>query len=259
MPKKADFIAINAVAVVLAALLQLGTAGSASAQSRTGTVNGKADERGYIKTGASESDAADPYFKEIYRTFYETYKLGPEDELAIRVVGQPDYSIEKAQVNPFGRIFHPLIGEIDVAGLTVRQATDKITTDLSEYIINPRVSLSLLTANSAKVGVLGEVTRPGILIMAKPMTLLDAISGVGGVTDYGSQTKITLLRQMGEGRMRTTTVNLKHVLEAKGGAEENVVLQAGDTVIVHGNFRKTFETITRLVGFGYFVKILAGA
>jgi len=201
----------------------------------------------------------DPYFRGIYRSFYEGYRLGPEDEIAIRVVGQPDYSVEKAQVSPFGRIYHPLLGEIDVAGSTVAQLTNKLTADLSEFIIGPRVSVSLLTANSAKVGVLGDVTHPGILLMAKPMTMLDAISASGGVTDLGKKSNVTVLRQLGEGRMQTMTINVKRILEGKPDAgEENIALQAGDTIIVHGNFKKTLATITQLAGFGYFMRTISG-
>jgi polysaccharide export outer membrane protein len=206
----------------------------------------------------SSMEGADPYFRDIYRQFYETYRLGPEDEIAVRVVGQPDYSIERTQITPFGRIYHPLVGEVEVVGLTVQQTTEKLFTMFSEYIRDPRVSITLIAANSAKIGVLGEVTKPGILIMARPMTVLDAISAAGGVTDMGSKSSITVLRQIGGGRLQTTTVNLKRVMQAKGGAEDNPTLQAGDTLIVHGNFRKKFTDITRLAGFGYFIKNLAG-
>ena len=89
--------------------------------------------------------------------------------------------------------------------------------------------------------------------------MLDAISASGGVTDLGKKTNVTVLRQVGEGRMQTMTVNVKHILEGKPDAgEENIALQAGDTVIVHGNFKKTLATITQLTGFGYFMRTVSG-
>jgi protein involved in polysaccharide export with SLBB domain len=252
----------NYLWVAASAVLVIGlTAVNTSAQDRSPSLNAPADERmdqNRPRSIAGAGDAADPYFKQIYRTFHESYRLGPDDEIAIRVLGQQDYSIEKAQVSPFGRVYHPLVGDIDVAGLTISQVTEKLTTDLSQYIIDPRVSVSLITANSAKIGVLGDVSRPGIVLMARPMTILDAITASGGVTDLGNKTNVTVLRQIGEGRMRTTTINVKRILEAKATPEENVMLQAGDTVIVHGNFKKTLSTITQLAGFGYFMRILAG-
>ena len=199
------------------------------------------------------SDPGDEYFRAIYRDFYNSYKLGPEDQIALRVQGQPDYSIEQITISPVGRIYHPLLGELDVAGLTVPKLTEKLTIELSQYIIEPKVSLSLLSANSAKIGVVGDVTHPGIVVMTRPMTVLDAISASGGVSDTGSKSDITVLRQVGGGRSLIKKVNLKRILEGKGEPEENLALQAGDTIVVHGNTRKKISSITSLIGFGNFL------
>jgi protein involved in polysaccharide export with SLBB domain len=106
--------------------------------------------------------------------------------------------------------------------------------------------------------VLGDVTHPGIVLMSRPMTVLEAIAAAGGVTDFGSSSNITLLRQSGDGSMHTIKVNLKRVMQAKASPEENPQMQAGDTLIVHGNFKKTLSTITQLAGFGSFVRIVSG-
>ena len=204
------------------------------------------------------ADPGDEYFRAIYRDFYNNYKLGPDDQIALRVKGQPDYSLEQVTVSPVGRIYHPLLGDLDVAGLTVPKLTEKLTIELSQYIIEPTVSISLLTANSAKIGVLGDVPHPGVLVMARPMTLLDAISASGGIADTGSKSNVTLLRQIGEGRMFTRTVNVKRILEGKSEPEENLALKAGDTIIVHGNLKKKISSITSLMGFGNFVGFVRG-
>ena len=204
------------------------------------------------------SDPGDEYFRAIYRDFYNSYKLGPEDQIALRVQGQPDYSIEQVTISPVGRIYHPLLGELDVAGMTVPKLKERLTLELSQYIIEPKVSLSLISANSAKIGVLGDVTRPGVVIMARPMSILDAISATGGVSDTGSKSDVTVLRQMGDGRLLTRKVNLKRILEGKANPEENLTLQAGDTIIVHGNLRKKIATVTSLMGFGNFLGWVRG-
>src|SRR5262245_62089072 len=84
--------------------------------------------------GASE---ADQLFKGIYLEFYNTYRLGPADEIAIRVTGQPDYTLERVKVSPTGSVYHPLLGDVDVAGMTVPRLTKRLTADLSEYLIDP--------------------------------------------------------------------------------------------------------------------------
>jgi polysaccharide export outer membrane protein len=203
-------------------------------------------------------DQSDEYFRAIYRDFYNTYKLGPEDQIALRVKGQPDYSIEQLTISPVGRIYHPLLGDLDIAGMTVPKLTERLTIELSQYIIEPKVSVALISANSAKIGVLGDVTHPGIVIMARPMTILDAISASGGVTDTGSKSEVTVLRQIGEGRMLTRKVNVKRIMAGKAEPEENLALQAGDTIIVHGNLRKKIATVTSLMGFGNFIGWVRG-
>lgn len=207
---------------------------------------------------SSSSESIDPFFKKVYRDFYETYRLGPDDQLSVRIFGQPDYSLEKVKISPVGRIYHPLLGDVEVAGLTVDSLTEKLTADLSQFIIDPKVSISLLEANSAKIGVLGDVVHPGIVVMTRPMTVLDALSASGGVSDFGSKTNVTILRQTGYERSQMLKVNVKKILEGKADAEENLRLMAGDTVIVHGNAMKKFSTITSLMGFGHFVAFLAG-
>jgi protein involved in polysaccharide export with SLBB domain len=212
--------------------------------------------------GASEAGGAsedDQYFKGIYLEFYNTYRLGPADEIAIRVTGQPDYTLERAKVSPTGSVYHPLLGDVEVAGMTVPRLAKRLTADLSEYLINPKVSVALLEANSAKIGVLGDVMHPGILIMSKPMNVLEAITASGGIADTGDKSGVIVLRQLRDGRAQTFKVNVKRILQGKAGPEENVGLQAGDTVIVNGNTKKKMAYILSLAGFGSFVSFIGGA
>jgi polysaccharide biosynthesis/export protein len=199
----------------------------------------------------------DQFFKDIYQEFYETYRLGPADEIAIRVTGQPDYTLERVKVSPTGNIYHPLLGTMEVAGVTLPQLTERLTRDLSEYLINPKVSAELIEANSAKIGVLGDVLRPGILVMNKPMSVLEAIIASGGIADSGSKSRVIVLRQPHDGRAQTLKVNVKHILEGKAGAEENIALQAGDTVIVNGNKKKKMSYVLSLAGFGGFLSFVS--
>src|SRR5262249_48047083 len=120
---------------------------------------------------------------------------------------------------------------------------------------NPVVSVQMLQSTGAKIGVLGEVTNPGVVLMTRPMTVLDAVTAAGGFTNFGSESHVTVLRQMGGGRSRSFEVNLKPTMHGKE-TEEPVMLNAGDTVIVKGNMKKSLAFITSLVGFGNFVAII---
>src|SRR5215831_7683677 len=206
--------------------------------------------------GASEDDQ---YFRGIYLEFYNTYRLGPADEIAIRVTGQPDYTLERVKVSPTGSVYHPLLGDVEVAGMTIPQLIERMTKELNEYLINPKVSAALIEANSAKIGVLGDVMRPGILVMNKPMNLLEAITASGGIADTGDKSGVIVLRQLRDGRAQTFKVNVKRILQGKAGPEENISLHAGDTVIVNGNTRKKMANILSLAGFGSFISFIGGA
>jgi polysaccharide export outer membrane protein len=201
--------------------------------------------------------AEDPLFDGIYRKFYDTYRLGPGDELSIRIKGQPDYSYEKVKISPTGTIWHMLLSEVSVGGLTIAQVTERLTNDLSEYLKNPQVSVQLVEAVSAKIAVLGDVVRPDVYVMARPMKVLDAISQAGGFAETGSRSDVQVNRQMADGSRRVLKVNVKNILEGKARPEDNITLQAGDTVMVGGNMKKTIATITSLSGFGSFLSFIS--
>jgi polysaccharide biosynthesis/export protein len=208
-------------------------------------------------SSAGQTSEDDQLFRGLYREFYDTYRLGPADEIAIRVTGHPDYTIERVKVSPTGSVYHPLLGDMEVAGMTVPRLTRRLTEELGEYLVGPKVSVALLEANSAKIGVLGDVLHPGILIMNKPMNVLEAITASGGVADSGDKSGVIVLRQTRDGRAQTFKVNVKRILEGKAGAEENVSLQAGDTVIVNGNTKKKMTYILSLAGFGSFLSFIS--
>lgn len=213
-----------------------------------------------VKADVAESKSAapeDPLFKDIYRNFYDTYRLGAADEIAIRVVGQPDYTIERAKVSPVGTVYHPLLGDLEVTGLTITQLTMRLMKELNEYLVNPKVSVSLLEANSAKVGIIGEVLHPGILVMNKPMNILEAIVASGGISELGSKSGVTVLRQAPNGSAQTLKVNVKRILEGRAGSEENIPLRAGDLVMVPGNAKKKMTYVMSLAGFGNFLYFIA--
>jgi polysaccharide export outer membrane protein len=196
------------------------------------------------------------YFEKIYRRFNETYRLGPTDEISIRIKGQRDYSTERTRVSPAGTIYHELLGEVSVVGLTINQVTERLTNDLSEYLKNPEVSVQLIEATSAKIGVIGEVVRPGIIVMSRPMTLLDVISESGGFADTGSKTSVEVLRQQANGSRAPLRINVKDILNGRAKPEDNIQMRAGDLVIVHGNKKKTLATIGSIVNIASFAAFL---
>jgi polysaccharide export outer membrane protein len=235
-----------------AAALCLFAAATAMAQTPAGTSKNVSPDAAQLTPATN-----DQYFDKIYRNFNSTYRLGPGDEISIRVKGQPDPALEKTKVSPSGTIYHELLGEVSVVGLTTSQVTERLTNDLSEYLKNPLVSVQLIEAVSAKIGVLGEVHRPGIIVMSRPMSLLDAITEAGGFTDSGSKSSVEIIRQNPNGSRSPMRVNVKKILDGSANPENNLQLRAGDTVVVRGNSRKTLSTISTVAGLGTFVTFVA--
>ena len=86
------------------------------------------------------------------------------------------------------------------------------------------------TINSQRIYILGEVTRTGAYPLLPEMTVLQALSSAGGFTQFANIKNIYLLRQE-NGQQVKHAFNYKDVTNGKK-PEQNVVLKAGDTIIV---------------------------
>jgi polysaccharide export outer membrane protein len=198
---------------------------------------------------ASPSDEAaiQAQINSVYQSFYNGYRLGPGDILGIYIDKHPEDSVDKVTVSPVGRVYFPLLGSLVVVGKTVPQLQEYLTNAVAEFIREPRVTLVLIEAQSAKFGVLGDVKNPGLMVMTRPLRVLDAITMAGGILDTGSQ-QVSVLRQYEDGRVQMISADVKKILKGKANPEENLYLRAGDTVIVHGNLFKALNKVSSLVG-----------
>jgi polysaccharide export outer membrane protein len=204
----------------------------------------------------SEEAAIQAQINSVYQSFYNSYRLGPGDVLGIYVDKHPEDSVPSVAVSPVGQVYYPLMGNVAVAGKTVPQLQTLFTTTISEYIKDPRVTVALLEAHSAKIGILGDVREPGVKIMARPMRVLDAITLAGGITETGSGSNVSILRQHDDGRVQMLTVDVKKILKGKASPEENAYLRAGDTIVVHGNMFKKIGKITSVLGVANFISFV---
>ena len=123
----------------------------------------------------------------------KTYVIGPEDILSIRVWREPELS-QGVQVRPDGKITMPLIGELQAAGQTPAHLQDKVVESLTEFINKPEVIVSLLSVQSQKYYITGEVNRPGTFPLVVPITVLEALTNAGGFREFANTKKITILR-----------------------------------------------------------------
>jgi polysaccharide export outer membrane protein len=160
----------------------------------------------------------------------ETYVIGTDDILAINVWKEPEVS-RSVPVRSDGKISLPLVGELQAAGQTPRQLEDGIKQRLQNYISEPEVTVVVLDSKSQKINILGMVSRPGTYLLAGSTTVLDAIAMAGGFKDFAKQKSTYVLRKNPNGTQQRIPFNYKDVIKGKN-PEQNIRLQAGDTVVV---------------------------
>lgn len=153
----------------------------------------------------------------------EPYKISPSDVIDITVWGEPDLS-KQVVVPPDGKITYPLIGEIEIVGLTTQELANKLTERLKEFIKEPKVAVSIVKFSFNKFYILGEVAKAGEYDLVPGVGLREAIALAGGTTPQADITAILLINKEGQ----KEKVNLKQILA--GG--EDIKLNPGDTIVV---------------------------
>jgi polysaccharide export outer membrane protein len=157
-----------------------------------------------------------------------TYLIGPRDVLNISVWKEPDLS-RSVPVRPDGEISLPLLNDVHVAGLTPMQLAAAITQRLRTYVSDPHVSVIVEQVNSQVVYVVGEVNKAGPVPLLPNMTVLQVISGAGGLSQWANQKRIYVLR-VENGQSRRIPYNYKQAL--RGATNNEIILKPGDTVVV---------------------------
>jgi len=160
----------------------------------------------------------------------DDYLIGSGDTLQIAIWKEPEASVPSVVVRPDGRITIPLIKEVEVAGLTPRQAEATITAGMGKFINDPNVTVVVAAINSKKVYMIGAVKKEGTLPYTYGMTVMQALSEAGGLTDYAKRKKIYILRSE-KGREYRLDFNYEEVIKGER-MDQNAVLLPGDTVVI---------------------------
>jgi polysaccharide export outer membrane protein len=160
------------------------------------------------------------------------HRIQPQDTLQITVFNELDLSL-KATVSPQGTINYPLLGSVDVGGLTVLEAEKKMMELLGhDYLVRPFVAVTVERAAVPRVFLLGQVKTPGSLEIPadENLTLVQAISRAGGFTDLAASNRVTIIRSE-NGRQQKMVVNVAAIIKG-GNLSEDVVLKPDDVVSV---------------------------
>jgi polysaccharide export outer membrane protein len=159
----------------------------------------------------------------------DTYIIGAGDELSISVWKEPDLT-RVIPVRPDGKISMPLLNDVQAAGQTPMQLSAAITQKLSKFMNDPQVTVVVTAINSQRIYILGSVGRAGAYPMLPNMTVLQAISSAGGLSQYAKEKNIYILRTE-NGHQTRFPFNYQQVIRGQR-VEQNIPLQPGDTIVV---------------------------
>ncbi|MDR4509906.1 MAG: polysaccharide biosynthesis/export family protein [Candidatus Brocadiaceae bacterium] len=169
--------------------------------------------------------------EEIKPVKLSDYKLGPGDVLEISVWRQEDLS-KSVKVDPYGRIVYPLIGEMEVKGSTVSELYRLLKEGLSKYYVDPKIAISMISIESHKVYVFGEVGKPGVVHIDSPIGVIEAISQSGGFTHDARKNSVVVVKSE---ENRYVRLNMNEILK-RGKIEQNIQLAAGDIIYVPATY-----------------------
>jgi polysaccharide export outer membrane protein len=160
------------------------------------------------------------------------YLVGPGDVLKVTVYDHPDLG-STVRVNNDGTINFPLVGTLQIEGISVSQVSEQVANALANgYIVNPQVAVFVEEFRSRKVIVMGQVKNPGLYELRGPTSLLELISQAGGLTpDAGETVNITRGTNSADGQEQLLMVDLKTLTQGGDNANDVAILD-GDSVFI---------------------------
>lgn len=157
------------------------------------------------------------------------YLLHPGDIIRITVWREEGMD-QELTILPDGTVNYPLIGTLQVADKRPAEVQALVTDKLSRIIPAASVTVSVKEARGNSVSVLGQVGRPGEIVMTRKLTVMQALSQAGGITNFADSNDITILRKT-DGKESAITFNYDAVAAGRS-LESNIELMPGDVIVV---------------------------
>ncbi|MHB9025183.1 MAG: polysaccharide biosynthesis/export family protein [Armatimonadota bacterium] len=167
------------------------------------------------------------------------YRLAAQDVISVNVLKHTELSKDYT-IPPDGLIDFPRIGQITVAGKTTQELAALLKERLEKFLLNPEVTVSLLSARTKSIYVLGSVTRPGQYPLTAGARITELLAAAGDITGERNDNIISLVRGQ-----TVIPIDLEKLLGKD--PEANKLLQEGDllwvqpkkkiTVVVSGQVR----------------------
>jgi polysaccharide export outer membrane protein len=167
-----------------------------------------------------------------------SYTLTTTDRLRIAVYQEDDLS-SIVRIDAKGDVNLLLVGEVKIAGLTVREAQKVIENAYRDgrFLRNPQVIITVEEYAPREVSIGGQVRNPGRypLPIESTMTVIDLVTKAGGLTDIAKGSAVTITHITPDGKKMTTTVDVESIIRGKTQAKADdttIQLQPGDIIYV---------------------------
>ncbi len=206
---------------------------------------------------AAEADiTATGYLEKLAEANGTDYRLGPGDVVSITIDFLPDISLQYTISETGSVIFPTLLSPLKAQGLTLEQLRTRVIELITEYMHEPRVTVSIDEYHSHKVLVLGPFQRPGKYELKREMVpLLDIILEMGGVRELKENDELVVLRNPSSSNggmdnpghtdnpghnetlelMKRIRIDLQALLR-DGDLTQNVMIQSGDVIYLTSFF-----------------------
>ena len=158
------------------------------------------------------------------------YVLAPADTVEMTVFHEPDLTTQ-ARISNDGSVQLPLLGDLKIAGLPVREARELIRKRYdADYLVEPQIYLNVTAFAERKFTILGQVSRPGTYQFpgGEHLSLLEAVGLAGDFTRLANKSSVSVKRTEGGGS-RTLKINVNKLTSKDGKSFE---LMPGDVITV---------------------------
>ena len=157
--------------------------------------------------------------------------LGEGDSIRITIFQSPDLTTE-TRISEKGTITFPLIGEVQLSGLSPARAEARIAEQLvkGKFLVKPQVSVNVIQVRSRQVSVLGQVARPGRYPLDDTSANLTDILAVAGGVSPGGDDNVTVTMKR-DGKLVKLDVDVPTMYRT-GDLSKNIRLENGDVIYV---------------------------
>lgn len=167
-----------------------------------------------------------------------SYRVIIRDQVQMTVYGQDDLTVAQ-RVDGEGKIRIPLLGNVVVAGKTVRELEEELEAAFveQEFLRSPMVTVRVVDYAPREITIFGAVKAPGTIVLpleVNSIDIVEVVSKVGGFTPVAKSNQVRVIRNRGLPNETVEVVNVDTMITGQSrGRQEQVQIYPGDLIQVN--------------------------